>query len=470
MGSLLATDGYKFSMAEAGYPLRRETFYYTHRRGGPQLWLLDAARIVKALLPTPTPEDYAFLERTQYEMGGGFKAAMTSSAALEIEARPVGSWFLPGEPIFSVTGPSALVSWLEPQLLMLHYRVQVATLALTDRAKLTSAVRTVTCQEERDLVESTLGSIDEPAPAMTVDPDGYRDGVRARAAALVAQVEDAARIFEVGLRAASCFAQHRLALEACRDAGVGRTSNVLGAKELGLVPVGTMGHEHVQRFGSDEAAYRAMKERRPQRSSFLLDTFDTLRSGLPTAMRIIAEDPKAHDSIRYDSGDKDAQLRAANAMAKERGLHPVHILEDGFDLAQTKHFEGVRRELGLPKEEVFYGFGGHLVAQGPLTRDRVAAVYKLCKTGARPVMKFSNDAGKKSLPGEPVVWRRVSGDGPGGVVAQRGEPVRAGYMLLTAAERAPRDRPADERVEPSDGTRALMSVCESEAFSFLKGS
>ena len=469
MGSLLATDGYKFSMAEAGYPLRRETFYYTHRRGGPQLWILDAARIVKALLPTPTADDYAFLERAQYEMGGGFKAAMTAASEVVVHELPSGSWFLPGEPVFSVTGPSALVSWLEPQLLMLHYRVQVATLALTDRAKLCAAVRTVTCEDERDLVERALGTLDEPPPPMAVDSEGYRNGVRERAAALVAEVEDGARIFEVGLRAASTFAQHRLALEGCRDAGVRRTSNVLGAKELGLVPVGSMGHEHVQRFGSDEAAYRAMKERRPQRSSFLLDTFDTLRSGLPTALRIIAEDPKAKDSIRYDSGDKDVQLRAACAMAKELGVRPVHILEDGFDLAHARHFEGLRKELGLPKEEVFYGFGGHLVAQGPLTRDRVAAVYKLCKTGARPVMKFSNDAGKKSLPGEPVVWRRVSGDGPGGIVGQRGEPIRAGYMLLT--DGPPRfDRPADERVEPSEGTRALTAVCEKEAFSFLKGS
>jgi hypothetical protein len=43
-------------------------------------------------------------------------------------------------------------------------------------------------------------------------------------------------------------------------------------------------------------------------------------------------------------------------------------------------------------------------------------------------------------------------------------------MLLTSADRAPQERPADERVEPSEGTRALMAVCESEAFSFLKGS
>ena len=35
--SLLATDGYKFSMAEAGWPLRTETFYYSHRKGGPQV-------------------------------------------------------------------------------------------------------------------------------------------------------------------------------------------------------------------------------------------------------------------------------------------------------------------------------------------------------------------------------------------------------------------------------------------------
>ena len=57
--SLLATDGYKFSMAEAGWPLRKETFYYTHRKGGLQIVPMDIPTFVRGLLPEPRPEDEA---------------------------------------------------------------------------------------------------------------------------------------------------------------------------------------------------------------------------------------------------------------------------------------------------------------------------------------------------------------------------------------------------------------------------
>src|SRR5439155_14494362 len=105
---------------------------------------------------------------------------------------------------------------------------------------------------------------------------------------------------------------------------------VLGAQELGMVPVGTMGHEHVQRFGSDDAAFRAMRERRPQRSSYLLDTFDTMRSGIPTAYTLMTEGARTRgDSIRFDSGDKEAQCRCATTGAVRRGVRPVVSVEGG---------------------------------------------------------------------------------------------------------------------------------------------
>ena len=71
MTSMLATDGYKFSMAEAGWPLRRETFYYSHRKGGAQLLPFDVAAELKRILPVGTPADYAYLQANEYEMGGG---------------------------------------------------------------------------------------------------------------------------------------------------------------------------------------------------------------------------------------------------------------------------------------------------------------------------------------------------------------------------------------------------------------
>ncbi|HEX4515194.1 MAG TPA: hypothetical protein VH054_16725, partial [Polyangiaceae bacterium] len=430
--SVLATDGYKFSMAEAGWPLRKETFYFTFRRGGAQVVPFDMAAYVKSLLPRGDASDWAFLAEHEYAMGDAFKAAIRDGH-VKVHGAPKGAWVLPREPLATVTGPSALVSWLEPLVLQAHYRIQLATLAKRDPESLARAVATVTCEAQRTVVRETLDAIGVRAPDVHVDADAYASRVGARAKEIVEIAKSGARLFEVGLRSATCIEQHMIALEACKSAGITRTSHVLGAQRLGMIPIGTMGHEHVQRYGSDEAAFRAMKERRSQRSSFLLDTFDTLKSGLPVALEIIAEDPAARDSIRYDSGDKEAQYAVAVERANALGVHPIHILEDGFDADQLRRFEALREKTGVKPDEQFYGFGGWLVSQtegSGLTRDKVAAVYKLSQTGKRAVMKFSNDAGKVSVPGVPVVWRRTRGDGPAGIVAQEGEPLREGYVRI----------------------------------------
>jgi len=77
--SLLATDGYKFSMAEAGWPLRTETFYYSHRKGGPQVLPVDVPAFVRSLLPRPADDDYRY-------QGGG----PTGIIGQEGEASPAG--------------------------------------------------------------------------------------------------------------------------------------------------------------------------------------------------------------------------------------------------------------------------------------------------------------------------------------------------------------------------------------------
>jgi hypothetical protein len=131
-----------------------------------------------------------------------------------------------------------------------------------------------------------------------------------------------------------------------------------------------------------------------------------------------------------------------------------------------------------PADAQVYGYGGFLVAQTagtPLTRDRVSAVYKLTQTGARPCMKFGNEAGagKQSIPGLPVVWRRQGGaEGPFGIVAQHGEPVPAGYTLLTGSEppkavevdQARAVRAEEMRLVHSPATQALIDRLTREAF------
>jgi len=82
-------------------------------------------------------------------------------------------------------------------------------------------------------------------------------------------------------------------------------------------------------------------------------------------------------------------------------------------------------------------------------------------------MKFSNDAGKVSVPGVPVAWRRVKGEGPAGIVAQEGERVREGYVRLDQSSDLP--MPSDERVELSDATRALSEDAKRAAFAVIEG-
>ena len=468
--SILATDGYKFSMAEAGWPLRREVFYYSHRKGGWQLMPVDVPAVVRALLPKAERGDFEYLAANEYEMGIGFKAAMAQHNRIEVRAVPRGGWFYDREPAFSVVGPSALVSWLEPHLLMLNFQIQVATVAATDPERAARDLATATCERERELILGALDAIDVKAWPIQVDGSGYASRVHATAADLARIVDNPARLFEVGMRAASCIEQHEIALKACREAGIRRTSNVLLAQKLDMVPVGTMGHEHIQRYGSDEAAFRAMRDRRPNRSSFLLDTFDTLKSGLPTAFSLMREDPSHGDSIRYDSGDKRAQYLFAVQEARRLGLAPVHILEDGFDAALTSEFEALRHEVGLKETEQVYGYGGYLVAKPagrPYTRDRVSAVYKLSQTGPAATMKFADEigGGKESVPGEPEIWRRTGDSGPLGLVGQAGEVPPTGYARLTGGDPAVSSRDLfdrtdanDRRIEPSTGTRLMIDA------------
>jgi nicotinate phosphoribosyltransferase len=94
-------------------------------------------------------------------------------------------------------------------------------------------------------------------------------------------------------------------------------------------------------------------------------------------------------------------------------------------------------------------------APGTLTRDRVAAVWKLSQTGGTPTMKLADDANrgsKESLPGRLVLWRRMQGGGATGIIGQEGEAAPAGYEAWGSV-------PADSKyaLEFSPETQALQT-------------
>ena len=418
MHSILKTDHYKLTMAEAGWPLRNETFYYSHRHGGPHLLPFDVKDEIHKLNPFLNHSDISnendwLIKQNNTPFGAWFHGLRRQDFEFDIWAPAKGSWINDRSPMFVVSGPSFAVSWLEPLVLQLNYIIQIATMAVNNPLTLQKEVEVVTCDEQKQLILQTLENVADlgyntPHVKIHINEEKYYSYVFKKVKSLIETVKDPLRIFEVGMRATSCESQHIIAVKAAKEAGLLITSDIWAAANLGLKSSGTMGHEHVQRYGSDEAAYRAIIERVPGSVFFLLDTFDTKKSGIPTAFKIISEQPERKHAIRFDSGDIKQQFIFAAKLAQKMGIHPRFCLEDSWNLNKTIEFENIRKNLGISAEQVLYGYGGYIINSPftTITRDRVSAVWKLTQTGNIPTMKFGSSAGKgkESIPGKPILY------------------------------------------------------------------
>jgi nicotinic acid phosphoribosyltransferase len=484
MTSILATDGYKFSMGQAGFPLRRETFYFSFRRGGWHFNPFDLEAEVQALVPTPpTAADYEYLAANNYRLTEAMRRALEGT--LEIRAIPQGVWFGNREPILTVTGPSFLVSLIEARLTWLNYGIQLATELKKNPDSQEELV--MIGQEHCRIVQKVIELVGINRPIFQTDD--YPRNVRKRAVDIADSLRGGdvgLRLIEGGLRAALCLDHHDVVLDACNEVGIVRTSNVLGAHKHGMIPSGTAGHEHSQRCGDDRTAYRNYMDRVCGLVSCLSDTTDTLRSGLPATVEIASANPDRQFLFRLDSGDRKVFFHAAANEFKRRGLDNIVINVAGdVDAPMIREFEELRELIGWEANRLSYMIGGQLTAATlptPLTRSRVAAVFKLCQTGERPTMKISDDEGegKRSIPGQPVTWRRLRGDGPVGIIGQAGETPPENYAVLNGnpevaqqlriVRAEPRLTNKDHYIwgdDPipqvhSEGTSALIAKCEAE--------
>jgi nicotinic acid phosphoribosyltransferase len=482
---ITATDAYKLAMAEAGAALRPETFYYSHRKGGLNGWHympVDAADFLKSELPLPKDEDYDYLRLHGYEVGAAFRKAFTQMDELQVTSVPKGAWFYNREPAFSAHGASAVVSWLEPAAIRLHHRIQVAT-HLHDPKCDPDLFKFATCEAERDIVLEVHDQLGRKAPKIEVRTEEYYKDVLDRTKRLVAILKNPDRIFEVGMRAVSCPEQHIIALMAIKEAGVVRTSNVAAAQKLGMVPVGTMGHEHLQRSFDDYTGYVAMRDRFPGFLFYLPDTYSTLYSGIPSALRVIAETPNRPAGIRFDSEHGiRGHYTFTVARAMEMGVRPRLALESGWNEKLTIEFEELREQVRWEADLQAYGYGGYLVNPPwkAVQRDDVCAVWKISQTGSMPVMKFGDEpeGGKSSIPGRPVVYRvnpmeyDERDPVPVSYIVQEGEnwkPKHGGRVLTREAEYVYRHSPNEIVAPPvySPATKKLVRECFERRDTFL---
>lgn len=189
--------------------------------------------------------------------------------------------------------------------------------------------------------------------------------------------------------------------------GFDATSNARAARDFNLPASGTMAHSYVQSHQSEIEAFRSFAAARPDDCVLLVDTYDTLKSGLPNAIAVAREMEKKDQrlkGIRLDSGDLAYLARKSRAMLDEAGLPYVKIA------ASNQLDEYVIRSLmdqGAPID--VFGVGTSLVTGQP--DAALDGVYKLAQADNRPVIKLSENVSKITLPDRKQVWRAINGQG-----------------------------------------------------------
>jgi nicotinate phosphoribosyltransferase len=214
------------------------------------------------------------------------------------------------------------------------------------------------------------------------------------------------RIIDFGLRRAQGYG----AMQATRAAfvgGISATSNVLAGRNYGVAVNGTLAHSWIQSFDDELVAFRKFAEIYGAATVFLVDTHDTLRSGIPNAITV-AHELRARGiapmGIRLDSGDLAYLSKKARQMLDDAGLHDMKIAASN---SLDEHLIKSLLDQGAPID--VFGVGTRLVtAHDDPSLD---GVYKLAMVGDAPTMKRSDNIAKTTLPGRKSLTRLVDGDG-----------------------------------------------------------
>jgi len=108
--------------------------------------------------------------------------------------------------------------------------------------------------------------------------------------------------------------------------GCAGSSCTLADGLYGVPAGGTMAHSWVQMFDSEYEAFRVYCELFPSNATLLVDTYNTLRSGVPNAIKAFRDTGVANGAIRLDSGDISYLSKEARRQLDEAGLHGCKIV------------------------------------------------------------------------------------------------------------------------------------------------
>lgn len=229
-----------------------------------------------------------------------------------------------------------------------------------------------------------------------------------------ARISEAAKgkaIIEFGARRAQGIDGALSATRAAFIGGAAASSNVLAGKLFNIPVKGTMAHSWVMAFNSELEAFKKYAKYYPENTILLIDTYDTLKKGIPNAIKVFRKLKASgikNFGIRLDSGDLEYLSKESRFFLDKAGLKEAKII------VSNELDENIIEELVNKKSPIdFFGVGTNLVtAKGD---SALPGVYKLVarknKKGYIPSIKVSNDPVKITNPGVKNILRIYDNSG-----------------------------------------------------------
>ncbi len=215
-------------------------------------------------------------------------------------------------------------------------------------------------------------------------------------------------IMEFGLRRAQGPDAGLYGARAAMIGGCVGTSNVLAGQLFDVPVMGTHAHSWIMSFEDEYTAFKTYAEMYPDNCTLLVDTYDTLKSGVPNAIRVFQECKKEGHvlkkyGIRLDSGDLAYLSKEARKMLDDAGFPDATIV------ASNDLDEYLLHDLGLQGAKIdSWGVGTNLITSKDC--PSFGGVYKLAATMDKdgnfiPKIKISENTEKITNPGNKTIYR-----------------------------------------------------------------
>lgn len=233
-------------------------------------------------------------------------------------------------------------------------------------------------------------------------------------------------VMEFGLRRAQAPDAGIYGARAAVIGGCSSTSNVLAGKMFDIPVSGTHAHSWVMNFPDEYTAFMEYAKAYPNNAMLLVDTYDTLKSGVPNAIKVfkkLAEQGIRPKGIRLDSGDLAYFSKKARQMMDNAGFTDAKICASG-DLDE-KSIDSLKNQ-GAKID--IWGVGTRLITSADM--PALGGVYKLAciidKDGNEiPKIKVSDNVAKITNPGYKNIYRvydKATGKAEADFIALRSEP------------------------------------------------